>query len=147
MSIGTATLLEMFWTLTGLVGLLINLWALDDAIADLRWQDALPVPQHDAELRASRARVRIARGNVRDEALRAAIQLVFMLVGIVAMASAPVDPVRPAPPLQWIVTGAIVAAQVMLVTKSIEARRDRQWIIATLTRHEWTDDRDESEGD
>lgn len=145
MTIGNATWLEIVWTLTGVIGLLVNLWALNDSLADMRWQEAAPmpdrtVPNGEALLRERQARERIARGNARDETLRSVIQLVIVMIGIVAMATAPVNPGRAVSPLSWVFAVGLVTVQMLLVAKAVMARRDRHWIIDTLTRREWKGD-------
>ena len=145
MSIGNATLLEMLWTLTGVLGLVVNLWALNDAIADQRWQGAAPAPDRNAPgaaalIRERQARERIARGNARDETLRSVIQLVIVVIGIVAMATAPVNPGRAVSPLSWVFATGFITVQTILVAKTVMGRRDRHWIIDTLTRREWKGD-------
>jgi len=145
MTIGNATWLEIVWTLTGVIGLLVNLWALNDSLADMRWQEAAPmpdrtVPNGEALLRERQARERIARGNARDETLRSVIQLVIVMIGIVAMATAPVNPGRAVSPLSWVFAVGLVTVQMLLVAKALLARRDRHWIIDTLTRREWKGD-------
>lgn len=142
MTIGNATWLEIVWTLTGVIGLLVNLWALNDSLADMRWQEAAPmpdrtVPNGEALLRERQARERIARGNARDETLRSVIQLVIVVIGIVAMATAPVNPGRAVSPLSWVFAGGVITVQLLLVVKAVMGRRDRLWIIDTLTRREW----------
>jgi hypothetical protein len=133
MTIGNATWLEIVWTLTGVIGLLVNLWALNDSLADMRWQEAAPmpdrtVPNGEALLRERQARERIARGNARDETLRSVIQLVIVMIGIVAMATAPVNPGRAVSPLSWVFAVGLVTVQMLLVIKAVMARRDRHWI-------------------
>ena len=142
MNIGNATWLEIVWTATGIVGLIVNLWALNDSLADMRYQEAAPMPDQgapnrDTLLRERQARERIARGNARDETLRSMIQLVIVVIGIVAMATAPANPDRIVTPLAWVYASGFIAVQVLLVSKAVMARRDRRWIIDTLTRREW----------
>lgn len=142
MTIGNATLLEIFWTAMGILGLIINLWSLNDAVADLRYQEAEPLPEkgspdRDLILRERRVRERIAWGASRDETIRCVIQLLFVAAGLVSMSTAPVDPNRIVPPISFVLTGAIVSAQILLVAKSVFARRDRHWMIGTLTQREW----------
>jgi len=136
-TVGNATLLEIFWTLTGIGGLIVNLWALNDALADLRWQEAAPMPPEDADLGERQVRDRIARGNCRDETLRSVIQAVIVVIGIVAMSTAPANPDRVISPLSWVYASGFLTVQALLVVKAIMGRRDRHWIIATLTRREW----------
>lgn len=144
---GTATLPELVLVLVPLVGLIANLWALSDAVADLRWQEAAPMPMgpdrrtgvYEAMLRDRLVRERIARGNARRELTRCLIQTVFVIVGVVAVASAPVNPGRPATVLEIVYTAGLVAAQVALMTMAFQDRRDRVWIIGTLTRRVWRD--------
>lgn len=133
MTIGNATWLEIVWTITGVIGLMVNLWALNDSLADMRWQEAAPmpdrtVPNGEALLRERQARERIARGNARDETLRSLIQLVIVMIGIVAMATAPVNPGRAVSPLSWVYAGGFLSVQGLLVIKAVMARRDRHWI-------------------
>ena len=133
MTIGNATWLEIVWTITGVIGLMVNLWALNDSLADMRWQEAAPmpdrtVPNGEALLRERQARERIARGNARDETLRSVIQLVIVMIGIVAMATAPVNPGRAVSPLSWVFAVGLVTVQMLLVLKALLARRDRHWI-------------------
>lgn len=147
MTIGTATLPELVLVLVPLVGLIANLWTLSDAVADLRWQEAAPMPMgpdrrtgvYEAMLRDRLVRERIARGNARRELTRCLIQTVFVIVGVVAVASAPVNPGRPATVLEIVYTAGLVAAQVALMTMAFQDRRDRVWIIGTLTRRVWRD--------
>lgn len=145
MNVGNATWLEIFWTATGIVGLIVNLWALNDSLADMRYQEAAPMPDKDApcllaQLRERQAHERIARGNARDETLRSLIQLVFVMIGIVAMSTAPDNPGRAVSPLSWVFAVGLVTVQMLLVAKALLARRDRHWIIDSLTRREWKGD-------
>ena len=145
MSIGNANVLEVCWTITGCVGLFVNLWALNDALADMRYQEAAPAPPRDAPnrdalIRERQARERVARGATRDETLRSLIQLVIVMIGIVAMATAPVNPGRAVSPLSWVYAGGFLSVQGLLVIKAVMARRDRHWIIDTLTHREWKGD-------
>jgi len=147
MMVGTATLPELVLVIVPLIGLIANLWALSDAVADLRWQEAAPMPMgpdrrtgvYEAMLRDRLVRERIARGNARRELTRCLIQTAFIVVGIVAVASAPVNPGRPIPALAIVYTAGLVAAQIALMTMAIQDRRDRIWIIGTLTRRVWRD--------
>lgn len=148
MNVGNASILEIVWAVSGLIGLSVNVWALNDAIADLRWQEAAPVPEapdrrfgiHDQLIRERLVRERIARAGARDESIRCLIQLIFLLVGVVALSVPPVDRQGGTDaPLSFVVVAGFMAAQGLLVTKSILARRDRHWVIGTMTRRIWRD--------
>lgn len=126
MSIGNATFLEIFWTCTGLIGFGVQCWALNDAIRNMYWLEARGM---------NGARHRIAIGNVRDELIRTVIQVIFILIGVVAMATAPVDAQNPVTALSYVISGGIIVTQILLVVKAIANRRDTAWLIAYLSAH------------
>jgi len=140
--IGNATILEMIWFATGVIGFSVNVWALNDSLADLRWQQAVPHREgpdrrqrsNDVEWRNRMVRERIAWGSARDETLRSLIQLLFILIAVVAMATPPANP------LSAIITIGLLTTQGLLAAKAVLNRRDRLWIIGTLTRREWKED-------
>ena len=154
MTIGNATVLEIVWTLTGIVGFLICAWALNDALADLRWQEAAIPPQlpdrrsrdSNRDLAERMVRERIARGNARDESLRCLIQLIVVGIGIVAMATAPANPERAVTPLSFVIAAGFIAIQIILVVKAVMGRRDRAWNIGTLTYRDWQTALDDERG-
>ena len=139
--IGNATILEMIWFATGVIGFSVNVWALNDSLADLRWQQAVPHREgpdrrqrsNDVEWRNRMVRERIAWGSARDETLRSLIQLLFILIAVVAMATPPANIDRP-------VTIGLLTTQGLLAAKAVLKRRDRLWIIGTLTRRGWKED-------
>ena len=139
--IGNATILEMIWFATGVIGFSVNVWALNDSLADLCWQQAVPHREgpdrrqrsNDVEWRNRMVRERIAWGSARDETLRSLIQLLFILIAVVAMATPPANIDRP-------VTIGLLTTQGLLAAKAVLNRRDRLWIIGTLTRREWKED-------
>lgn len=116
---------EALWTLGALVGALINLWAYHDASVDLI---ALRVRGLNG------AREIVARANVRNELLRTCIQLVFLLIGVIAMGEPPANPATPVTALGVVITGGLIAAEIVLVTKALLDRRDRRRVIALLSR-------------
>lgn len=125
MNTGNANLLEIFWTCTGLVGFVIQCWALNDAVATLRWLEARSL---------NGARHRVAFGNARDETIRTVIQLIFVCIGLVAMATKPANTQHPVTSLSFVVTSGIIATQILLVLKAIFNRRDTLWLIDYLNR-------------
>ena len=125
MTYGNASLLEVAWTITGIIGLVIQIWALSDAIATLHWLEARQM---------NGARHRVAYGNARDETLRTLIQLIFVCIGLVAMATRPANAHNPVTALSWVVTSGIIATQILLVLKAIFNRRDTLWLIDYLNR-------------
>lgn len=123
----TANWLEVGWALMALVGFLVNAWAINDAVADLRYLEARGL---------NGARERVARGNARDETLRAVIQAIFLVIAVVALTTAPTDPDRPITPLGVVLTGGIIGVEIILIAKAFLGRRDRRWIVAYLNRQE-----------
>lgn len=131
MSIGPATWLEIFWTFTGLLGLAVCIWAHYDAIGDLRWTEVRPRSESEEDwVRDQIAAEIIARGNVRDEALRVLIFLCFIGIGVLVMAHTPAREGSGVTLRGIIFAILMMAAQIFLVSKAIFNRYDRKRLIA-----------------
>jgi hypothetical protein len=124
MNWGNAAITEIGWTAVGLVGVLVLLWALSDAIADLR----LLLAKH-----LNGAREMIARGSIENEMFGIAIQLIFVCIGLGAMGIPPSNQNNPVPPYSYVLAGGLIAAEALLVIKALRARVRRSRQIAAIT--------------
>lgn len=132
----SATWLEIVWTTTGILGFAVCIWAHYDAVADWHWVQSRALdldPADDDARRNQQAGELIARGNVRDEALRAVIQALFVIIGIAAMTSSSGNATRSG----VVVAACLITAQLILVTKSLLGRRDRRRVIAIYRPMKW----------
>lgn len=118
----------LLWTSGALLGVLINLWAMGDAMLDLQ------------ALRASGlngAREIVAKGNIRREAFRIFKQGCFLAVGLYFLWLPPV-PGRtgqgPSAASVVLVTGLLLASFSMDLGALID-RRERIRLIAYINRH------------
>lgn len=110
---------ELAFTIPAIVGLLVCWWMFNAAVADLHYLYARGL---------NGAREIVAKASRRNELLRTAIQLIFLIIGIAAITDVP------QPYLGLIVSGGIITAELLLVTKSILDRRDRGRVIEVLSR-------------
>lgn len=124
MSWGDATLPELLWTLVAIAGLVVSARSLDEAMLT-RWE--LDVA------RANGARRIIARGNVRSEAMRLAIQAIYGLLGLLALVTPPANPQTPVSGYSLLVSGGLILSSLLLNVKTVLAGRDRRRLIALLT--------------
>lgn len=121
MNIGNATVVEIVWTATTLVGFVVNAWGLVDAIADKLWL-------HDSGLNGRRAIV--ARWHVVLNIGLAYVQTAFLAAGVLAMLtpSAPNAGIREARVALQLM---FLTAEPVLVYVAIQARRYRGRLLAT----------------
>ena len=112
---------ELVFTVPAIVGLLVCWWMFNDAVADLHYLQAQ---------RLNGAREIVARASRRNELIRTLIQADFLIIGVSAMLDVP------SPAIGVIVSGGIIAAQLMLVSQAILDRRDRHRVIDVLTQRE-----------
>ena len=112
---------ELVFTIPAIVGLLVCWWMFNDAVADLHYLQAQ---------RLNGAREIVARASRRNELIRTLIQTDFLIIGVSAMLDVP------SPAIGVIVSGGIIAAQLMLVSQAILDRRDRHRVIDVLTQRE-----------
>lgn len=121
----TASYTEIIWTCVALIGLIVQIWATIDAVADLHYLQALGL---------NGAREIVAFGSARDEMLRTVIQCMFFMIGVIAMLTAPSNPDRSVTTLGAIIAGSLCLAAVLLVVTALLDRRDRQRVIELLAR-------------
>jgi hypothetical protein len=114
---------ELAFTIPAIIGLFINWWAFNDAVADLHYLHAKGL---------NGAREVVAKASCRNEAIRTAIQFMFMSLGIFLMMRAPANPETPTTLAGIAVSAVILTAEVLMVVKSILDRRDRHEVIRIL---------------
>lgn len=109
---------ELAFTIPAIIGLLVCWWMFNAAQADLR------------ELyrrKLNGAREVVGKASRRNELLRTAIQLIFLIIGVAAIVDVP------QPYLTVLVSVGIIIAELLLVTKSVLDRRDRGRVITILS--------------
>lgn len=114
----TASLLEVAWTALALVGVSVSALNGWDAIADLQLLKA--------QSRNGSALV-IAKGIVRNEAIRLVTQSAFLTIGVIAMVLRNVDPYSGS---RFFLAALFIAAEAGLVYASIADRRDAKYLLA-----------------
>jgi hypothetical protein len=118
----TASVLELAWTSLGVTGLVASVWSLADAYGD---RAALRV----AALNGPRELV--ARTNIRNDALRALMQSIIIMIGIIALV-APNPPPHPLTLSEVLFAGGLMTIAVVLAGLSLWDRRDRRRLIAAV---------------
>jgi hypothetical protein len=115
-----ATALELLWTGVTLVGVVVNLWGLVDAVADRRW------------LRSSGLNGRretVARWHVVLNAGLTWVQAAFLVAGVTACFTR--SSTGPTHVARVVVQVLFLSAEPVLVLVAIEAHRYRRRLLAT----------------
>jgi len=117
---GSATLLELVWTLAGLASFVVSFMNLADAHADLL---AARASGKNGVLRA------VAWMEVREEGLRVAKSALIALAGAAAMLTPPANPARPITPLAVIVTALVCALAALVAAGAFTAAASRREVL------------------
>jgi hypothetical protein len=127
MSWGTVTIIEVIWTAVAGIGLAVSIWALNDAVATLRYLEARSI---------NGARHLTARANTRNEVIRTLIHGMYLILGIIALAAPPANPAHPISATSVIIGVGLITTVTLLITKTIWSRHDRQRVIELLSKSE-----------
>jgi hypothetical protein len=123
---GTASILEIIWTVVGIVGLLTVAWLLHEAFLDRA------AVGRSMDFRGRTAEKIIAEQNVRRLLQKVACFAVFVGIGIAAILTPPpVAPTaQPGPSLYAVaLSSGLVLVEVLLTLSAIQDRRDRLAVI------------------
>ncbi|MDQ3541961.1 MAG: hypothetical protein M3440_14875, partial [Chloroflexota bacterium] len=127
MTYGTVSFPEILWSSIAAVGLGVSILAVGYALQTLHYLQAVGV---------NGAREKWARNNVRGESMRLAIHSISMIIGITAMASPPINPDVPVPPLSYILSFGLILISLLIVVSSITEKRTRDGIVAAMVAEE-----------
>jgi hypothetical protein len=119
----SVALYEVLFTVPAAVGFLVCWWAFNDSVADLHYLQARGL---------NGAREVVARASCRNEAVRAFIQCMFLLLGLYLMTVEPANAEQPRTAQGLAVSLVIITAEVLMVVKSVMDRRDRHAVIRIL---------------
>lgn len=121
MNLGPAGVPEIAWSLAALAGIVAMLLEIDDARGDLLIMYSLKL-NGLRELTAKRA--------IRRSVIKFGVFLLFLAIGIAAMATPSPEASGSPSPLSWIVAGGLIGACILLVLNAWLDRIDRKRIIA-----------------
>lgn len=119
--IGNASVIEIMWTLTGLVGIYITWSNLKDS---RKYVTALR-RMNGTNLKAMREMRIIAFGHYRNEVLRIALFGIIIAVGVAAMITPPATSNQKITPVSIAITIGLLAITAILVAASFLDRRQR----------------------
>lgn len=115
--------IEIVWTLVAALGLGYSLLNIRDAKIDLSYL---------REMRVINGRLLVAKANLLTESLRAVIQAIFLVIGLLAMTLVTSTPDN----LSWnqlaismAVRWGLITASILLTAKTIIARRLRKQVV------------------
>lgn len=124
---GTASLIELLWTLSGLVGIYLTWGNLRDAKLYIT---ALRNHTSKNKLKLRRETKIIAFGHYRNEIMRLWMFAIITLVGAIAMATPPAIKHPKVTPVSLAITVGLLAITGILVTSSFLDRRQRDLVLA-----------------
>lgn len=124
----TISWIEVLWTVVAIFGIGASSYVLWDAAGDYKAAKLAGLVGAPAIT---------AKMNLRNEAIRMAVLVIFLLVGLAAMLI-PNDPSAFTPP-RVTVAIALTSAACLLVWGSFADRRDRQTILAELSHRRASD--------
>lgn len=123
---GTIGVLELIWTTIGLITFVVSVYALWNAVGDMRLLK-----------RVGRNGIRtlIARGNIRREISRVITQGVFVTIGFWAMIQPPTGDDESIA-RRFFIAGLFILAEISLAISSLADQRQRHQVIAIMERME-----------
>lgn len=124
---GTASLIELLWTLSGLVGVYLTWGNLRDAKLYIT---ALRHHSRKNGIKLRRETKIIAFGHYRNEIMRMWMFGIITMVGAVAMATPPAVKHAKVTPVSLAITLGLLAITGILVTSSFLDRRQRDLVLA-----------------
>jgi hypothetical protein len=123
----SATTPEIVWTVVVTLALLVNGWALYDAIWDM-----IAARARNRHILRRRVWI-IARANVRREVVQCIVQLLFVLLGLAAMLTHPGA-------LTYAAPAVFITIALILSVNSIFDRADRHVLLRVVRRQRGTSD-------
>ena len=112
--------IEVVWTLVAVIGAYFSANNIRDGINDL---SALKKIDHDDYMLEVKSHRIVARGNIRRDALREFIQLIFLLLGLIALSLE--NPSRGISLVSIIFQASLIAVSVALTISAIGDHFDR----------------------
>lgn len=132
---GTASVLEIAWTLVAMVGLVQTARNYKECAMDL---DALRSMKDFAWVGPRHI---VARNNIRHQMQNGCIFLVFLVIGAVSMTQAPRDGSNAPPTLGAVVLAAgLIALECLMMINSVKDARDRHRTMDFIIKHNQDDD-------
>lgn len=123
----TASPLEVAWTLTALLCLMVATWGLLDA-----WWDR----QALILAKLNGGRMIVANGAVRREWARAFHLVVFIAIGVFAGLAPPANPNNPITTAGLVIATGLILVELMVATATILDRVERVRLMAYINAHE-----------
>jgi len=128
---GTVSVLEVAWTLIGVVGAFSSLWNISDIRRQINDIDKLHTQLGDTPEMVGM--MTIAAGHFRNEMIRVAKCGLICMVGFVAMVIPPANQTNPISPLSVIVTFGVFGIATLITLASMLDRRQRLFLAHLLT--------------
>lgn len=118
---GRIAIIELIWTVIGLVGLSVNY---------LNWQDARKDLQLLIILKKNGWMKKIAKSNIGSNRWRCVMNISVMIAGIVAMTQKPVKPAAPITITGIIITLALFVIVIVSIINPVQERRLRHGLMS-----------------
>lgn len=130
---GSATIPEVCWTFVASIGLIVSIMSIVDAQKNLYYLQADQRPLSTYEYLV---REMLAKSHLQNELIRIGMHGVSVVIGVVALDTAPVNPHVPVTLLGYLIGLGLITKATLNVIGSIKDRRVRTRMIALLVQED-----------
>jgi hypothetical protein len=130
---GSVTMPELAWSIVASMGLIVSLLSIIDAQRNLFYLHAAP---RDGSVYDAAVRETLAKSHLHNELYRIGMHGVSVVIGIVAMDTAPANAATPVTPLGYVIALGLITKAALNVAASIKDRHVRSRMIDLLVEQE-----------